>query len=121
MFNTDLVLTGVGGVPTTYSLTSIVDGKSVRANSAATLGEPNTLTISHGPRNGSPDSPQRHLVRLDLTDSNADGKKATGTAYLVIESPMAIVTAAQIKDLVVQLINFINGAGNLDRVLNNEP
>jgi hypothetical protein len=99
---------------------SIVDGKAIRSNPSAPLGEPETLTISHSPRSGAVGAPLRHLVRLDLTKSNVAGEKQTGSVYMVLEAPLTIITSAQLSDMVTQLKNFLS-AGNLTKLINNEP
>jgi len=120
MFNTDVTLAGDNSSTRGYSLTSIVDGKAIRSNASAPLGEPETLTVSHSKRSADPNASTRHLVRLDLTKTNGLGESATGSVYCVIESPKTIITTAQISDMVTQLKNFLSAA-NLLKLLNNEP
>lgn len=111
MLNTDLALVGNGST-VTYSLTSIVDGKSIRKNAAGVVGQPQTLTISHGVKNQKdPKSPYRHLFRLDHTKQHAvTGADETASIQLVLEIPQSATfdDAAQ-EHLKLQLTNFLLG------------
>jgi len=120
MFTTDVTLAGDASSTRTYALTSIAGGQSVRANASVAVGEAEVMTISHGRKTKAPDSPERHLVRLDLTKVSALGVPATGSVYVVIEEPQATVTPAQIQDMATQLKNFLT-AGNITKLLNGEP
>jgi hypothetical protein len=121
MFTTDITLAGDSSSTRTYSLTSISGGSAVRANASVAAGEAEVMTISHGLKSKSPGSPERHLVRLDLTKVNATtGIPATGSVYLVIEEPVATITPAQLQDMCTQLKNFLT-AGNITKLFNGEP
>jgi hypothetical protein len=123
MFDSNLTVND-GSVDRVYNLRSIVDGKSIRADASATLGEPRLLTISHGKRNPKdPESPDRHLVRVDLVDHDADGKPHTASAYIVLENPVnGLFSTAVMKNLFTTVYNTIHpGGASFDRFLNNEP
>lgn len=121
MFTNDVTLAGDASSTRTYALTSIAGGTAIRANASVATGESEVMTISHGRKNGKPDAPERHMVRLDLTKVNTTtGTSATGSVYVVIEEPQSIVTAAQLQDMVTQLKNFLSAA-NVTKLLNGEP
>jgi hypothetical protein len=123
---TDPLVLNNGTSNKTYTLRSIADGKSIRGDSAATLGEPRTVTISHGLRNPKdPTSPVRHLVRLDETRVNTDGIKTQASIYVVVEVPQDDVwTNANLELLTLEMTNFILNGGNFGRweqFLHSEP
>ena len=121
MFNTDITLAGDSSSTRTYSLRSIVDGSTVRANASAPVNAPETMTIKHGvsSRGGIP--LDRHLVRLDLTKINSASNPVTASLYVTAEVPQdAAITAAMIKDMRTQLQNFWIDA-NVVKLLNGEP
>jgi len=123
MFATDLAIGN--SVVTTYSLTSIADGKSIRRDATAPLGAPRTLTISHGKKNPKdPKSPDRHLVRIDWDRSTAAGLIETLSAYLVVESPESTTFVDADYVAVFQQLDaiMVGGGGALRaKLLNNEP
>jgi len=121
MFATDITLAGDASSTRTYALTSIVNGKAIRANASVAAGEAELLTISHSPPAKGSSAPTRHLVRFDLTKVNAtSGLSQTGSVYVVIEEPQNTVTTAQLQDMITQLKNFLS-AGNVAKMLNDEP
>jgi len=121
MFATDITLAGDASSTRTYALTSIVNGKAIRANASVAAGEAEVLTISHGQKSKDPSAPTRHLIRLDLQKVNStSGLSQTGSVYAVIEEPQNTVTTAQIQDMVTQLKNFLSAA-NVAKLLNDEP
>lgn len=127
MFSNDITLAGDASSSTVYSLQSIANGKSIRGDAAATLGQPKTLTVSHGEvqrgksLSGVQRVADRHLVRIDRTVNDSLGESQTASVYVVIESPRLIVTEAMQKDMVTQLVNFLTGSGYVDKLLNSEP
>lgn len=122
MLATDLTLTDAGG-NTTYSLVSILDGRSIRRDATATMGLPKDLIISHNVEKRGELVIDRHLVRLERTvaDATDPSKLATGRVSLVLEVPRTIVTEAQILGLYVQLDSLMDAAGVFDKLLNSEP
>jgi hypothetical protein len=123
MFDTNLVIND-GTSDRTYALTSIVDGKSIRRDASATLGEPRTLTISHGKRNPKdPESPDRHLVRLDVVDHDAEGVAHTASAYIVVENPVnGLFSVAQLRALLLSVLNAVgDDSVRFPKFMNSEP
>lgn len=121
MFATDITLAGDASSSQTYSLQSIANGKAVRGDVATGPALPRSLTISHTEASKAGKVTDRHLVRFDLVKEDSTTKeKATGAIYVVIEMPREIITVAQLKDMATQLKNFLT-AGNIDKLLNNEP
>jgi hypothetical protein len=122
MFDTDLVLNDAD-VDRTYSLKSIVDGKSIRGALGGTLGEPRTLTISHGKRNPKdPSSPDRHLVRLDRVKHDANGVPQTASCYLVLENPVdGTFTELELHRLAFAINNAVASDPRFAKFVNNEP
>ena len=124
MFDPNLVTTD-GTTPKTYSLQSIVDAKSIRANAAAAVGAPETLTISHGKRNPKDStSADRHLVRFDTTKvDSTSGVSQLASVYLVIEMPESQFTSTDIIEMFHRLEHIIvdSSAAGLLKILNNEP
>jgi hypothetical protein len=123
MFNNDITLAGDASSTRTYSLTSIVDGKSIRSVAALTGLESEVLTISHVLENPKDKlSSERHLVRLDLTKvDTTSGVAYTGSVYVVVVEPPLGVTSTMLKDMRTQIVNFFATSGYFDRVLNKEP
>lgn len=121
MFTNDITLAGDASSSTTYALLSIADGKSVRGNAAAPLGQPQTLTISHGVTKRGSLMVDRHLARLDKTKLDASNAPVGAAVYTVLEVPRnATITEAEINDMCTQLKNLLS-AGNIDKLLNGEP
>lgn len=121
MFTNDITLAGDASSSTTYALLSIADGKSVRGNAAATLGQPQTLTVSHSVTKRGSLQVDRHLARLDKTKLDALNSPVGAAVYAVLEVPRnSAITEAEINDMVTQLKNFLS-AGNIDKLLNGEP
>jgi len=122
MFSNDITLAGDASSSTTYALRGVVDGKSIRGDASAPLGQPKNLTISHSVVNKAGGvTADRHLVRLDRTVSNGNGESATASVYAVIESPRSIVAKSDQYDLITQLNSFLGVVGNRDKLFNNEP
>lgn len=121
MFNTDITLAGTSASKT-YSLISIQGAKALRRDATAPLGEPRSLTISHQEVSRSYGIADRHLIRLDETVSGtAPNPDVVASVQLVIEVPRDTVTAAQVTDVKDRLVSFLNTAGYLTKILNNEP
>lgn len=121
MFANDITLAGDASSTRTYALTSILNGSSIRSNASVAAGEAELMSISNTRKSKAPDSPTRHLVRLDLTRVNSTtGVPATGSVYVVIEEPQATITPVMIQDMVTQLKNFLTAA-NVTKILNDEP
>jgi hypothetical protein len=122
MFNTDITLIGDAASSTTYSLTSVVGGNADRFDATAAADSPKGLFIKHEKvkRNGL--SATRHLVRLERTSPQATTlAPVTGSVHLVIEEPNDTITAAQLKDMITQLRNFLTAGGYVDKLFNDEP
>lgn len=122
MFNNDLTLAGTS-TSKTYSLISIAGAKSTRTDATAPLGEPRSMVISHQAVSRTYGTADRHLVRLDDTVSGDSASKPDVLAswQLVIEAPREVATRDQIKDGLTRLISFLETAGVVDKILNNEP
>jgi len=123
MFATDITLVGDAASSTVYSLRSIADGKAIRGDATAGLSQPKQLTISHSEVSRPAGILDRHLVRLDRTETRVtDSVDVAGSVYLVVESPRDnTVTVAQLKDMITQLRNFLTTAGYADKLFNGEP
>jgi hypothetical protein len=125
MIPIDLTLTEATEGDKTFSLVSVVDGKSIRRDGSAPIGSPCLLTVSHGKRDPkNPNSPDRHLVRLDRTKVNTDGEPEVLSCYFVLENPVTGThTDANIETLKNLLINFLSGSSgaNFNRFQNSEP
>jgi hypothetical protein len=121
MLATAITATGNGGVTHTYGLRSIVDGKSIRGDATATVGTSKLLTISHGLRSPKdPESPKRHLVRLDWSSHNTDNELEVLSVYIVLEIPQsATFTATDIGNIGAELANIY--FSNLTAITNDEP
>jgi hypothetical protein len=122
MFDTNLVLNDLN-VDRTYALKSIVDGKSIRGALGATLGEPWTLTISHGKRNPKdPTSPDRHLMRLDRVKHDPAGVPQTASCYIVVENPIdGTFSELDLHRLVFAIYNGLASDPRFAQFINNEP
>lgn len=121
MFANDITLAGDNSSSTVYSLLSIADGKSIRGNAAATLGQPQTLTVSHSTAKRGSLTVDRHLVRLDKTKLNALSAPVTCGLYVVLEVPRdSTFLESEVLDMSTQLKNFLS-QGNIDKLLNGEP
>lgn len=118
----DITLAGDSSSTRTYSLTSNVNGNSVRANPLAPLNAPETLTIKNQQSTRGGIALDRHLVRLDLTKINGANQPVVASVYVTIEVPRdTVITAAIIKDMKTQMVNLLAVAGNVDKILNGEP
>jgi len=124
MIATALTLNGVN-VNSTYSLTSIVDGKAIRKDATAALGSPKVLTVSHSKRNPKDlESPDRHLVRIDWTKPNSLGVAETVSAYFVVEIPSsATFTSSDVDNVCTQITQFLlgNSGTTFTQFKNGEP
>jgi hypothetical protein len=124
MFDPNLAVTD-GTTPKTYSLQSIVDGKSVRSNAAVPPSTPQILTVSHSKRNPKDlTSADRHLVRFDVTKvDSVSGDSQTLSVYTVIEMPETQFVQADVQDLILRLYHFFSDTtyAGLAKILNNEP
>lgn len=121
MFTNDIPLIGDAASTRTYSLVSIAGGSSLRSNPLTGAALPETLAIKHTSTTKQKQTSDRHLVRLDLAKADAlTGEVVNGAVYLVIEAPRTVITAAQLKDMVTQLKNFLT-PGVVSQLLNNEP
>jgi hypothetical protein len=122
MFTDPITLVGDSASTRGYSLTSIQDGSTVRANALAPVNAPETMQVKHqlSSRGGVP--LDRHLVRLDLTKINALGAPVVASVYVTLEVPRdSAITIAMIKDMRTQMVNFLTTAGVPEKLLNNEP
>lgn len=121
MFLTDIPLLGTSATKT-YSLTSIVNSKSIRMDPSAPLGEPRLLTISHQMATRPYGTVDRHLVRLDETVAGTSpAPDVVISVQLVIEVPRETAQVAQVQDVLDRLEAFTNSSGYLAKLLNNEP
>jgi hypothetical protein len=122
MFTDPITLVGDSASTRGYALVSIQDGNTVRANPLAPVNAPETMQVKHqlSSRGGVP--LDRHLARLDLTKINSLSAPVVASVYMTLEVPRdAAITLAMIKDMRTQLTNFVNTAGNIEKLLNNEP
>lgn len=123
MLSQDLTLAGDASSSRVYSLQALEKGGSLRSNSAATPGLPETLSIQHTERTDKSTkvTVQRHSVRLEKSVANAAGVPVKSTVFVVFEHHIdPAVTAAQIKDQFTQAKNLLDGT-TIGKVLNNEP
>lgn len=124
MINQDLTLDWQTGTKV-FALRSLVDGKSVRSDLAATPGLPFLLTVSHSLRNPKdPKSPTRHLVRFDRTKANALGDPVVCSIYAVMEVPSdGTFTLGDLGDLknVLQSFFLKDSSAIFSRWINAEP
>lgn len=122
MLTDPTVLTGDSASSHSYSLVSITDGNSVRKVPTAPTNAPETMQVKHqlSSRGGIPLG--RHTLRLDLAKVNADNDVVTASVYVVVEVPEdAAITAAMLKDMRTQLVNFLTVNANFEKILNGEP
>jgi len=132
MFSTDIALnpTSFGGTNAskTYSLVlPLGSDTSIRRVASTSSTTPEVLKIAHQQSSVKNEvgllSYSQHLIRLD--ESFTDVIKGTGqlSAWLVIRNPIGTtaITSQKILDLVGRLLAFEQTAGNLDKILNNEP
>lgn len=130
MFNQNVAIV-VKEVTYNYGLTSIVNGKSLRNNAGASIGAPDSLTISHETKGKGASAVDRHLIRLDTTYETTDvsGSKtqATATAYVVLVAPHSVVTQDNMKLAYDKIVAFLGAtetgasSNNFTRILNSEP
>lgn len=130
MFNQNVAIV-VSEVTYNYGLTSIVNGKSLRNNAGASIGTPDSLTISHETKGKGASAVDRHLIRLDTTYETTDAagtkSQATATAYVVLVAPHSVVSKDNMKLAYDKIVAFLgateNGASsnNFTRILNSEP
>lgn len=106
-----------GSVDHVYDPVNVAGSRVIyRDTTTSTLALPQTCEISHS--EGSPTRPDRHLLKLSLTDDNTDGDKIeTVTAHAVVSLPRAIVTRAQAENLIAQLKDALASADIVDALL----
>jgi hypothetical protein len=121
MYDNTITLAGDASSSQSYALTAFGDRKTVRRDSSLGLGLPKDLTISHSESKVDGKLYDRHLVRLDRVLMDEEGDAVTISAYVVIVTPREIATAAQAKDQITQLKNFLITSGYVDKLLNSEP
>lgn len=132
MFNTDISLnpTTFGGTNAAkvYSLVlPLGTDTSLRRVSATSATTPETLKIAHQSSSSKNEvgvlQYSQHLIRLD--ESFTDPIKGSGqlSAWLVLRNPIGttVITSQKILDILGRLLAFEQTAGNLDKILNNEP
>lgn len=132
MFSTDIALnpTSYGGANAskTYSLVLPLGSEtSIRRVAATSATTPETLKIAHQQSSTKNEVGQivynQHLVRMD--QAFTDTIKGTGalSTWFVIRNPIGVTAVAtqDILDLFGRLIAFEQAAGNLAKILNNEP
>lgn len=106
----------------TYSIVSLLGGKSIRKDSSQDLNTPAALTISHQVNGSGTAAVARRMVRLDKTlEDGTSGEIATASVHLVLTVPNSVITKADIQLEVNKLVDFITTAGYLDKLLNGEP
>lgn len=106
----------------TYSMVSLVAGKSIRKDASQDLNTPGILTISHQVNGTGSAAVARRMVRVDKTiEDGSSGDIATISAHIVLTVPNNVITKADVTAEVTKLTGFLGGAGNLDKLLNGEP
>jgi hypothetical protein len=121
-FTSDITIVDASTNDAVYSTISMAESKSIRKDDTRELGTPRSLTISHQTTGKNMTAIDRHLVRLDLVEEDSgsdDIATLSGSVYVVIENPRRIVTKTMVKDMVVQLVNFLTDA-NVEKVLSGQ-
>jgi hypothetical protein len=121
MFTNDITLAGDAGSSTVYALISVEGGNSARRDGASGLDLPKDMLIKHERVTKKTLTSDRHLVRLEKTKPESVSLlPVTASVHVVLDVPRGTITVAEIKDMVTQLKNFLS-AGNIDKLINNEP
>jgi hypothetical protein len=91
---------------------------SYRDTTNSTLALPQSLEISHQP--GDINRPDRHLVKLQYVDEDANDSSIIETAqvHIVVTLPRKVVTPAIAKNLAAQIADFANDSTLMDSLLN---
>jgi hypothetical protein len=81
-----------------------------------------TLTISHADSKVSGVTVDRHLVRLDLTETDTVLGSVTASVYLVAAIPrgQTAISDQELLDLKGRLLALVQGSGNWDAILGSE-
>jgi hypothetical protein len=82
----------------------------------------NTMTISHAESKVSGVTVDRHLVRLDLTETDTELGKVTASVYFVAAIPrgQTAITDQELLNLKGRLLALLQGSGNWDAILGGE-
>jgi len=94
--------------------------KVVRKDIASTLDQPTLLTISHAETGTGQKARLDSLLRFDRSVADAEGNEDTVVVYLVIRNPIKVATAAQVKEVVSQMTDFLGTATYADKLINGE-
>jgi hypothetical protein len=118
-FTETITLAGDASSSTAYALSYRQPGKSVRRVESSDLANPKYLTISHQESGNGNSLVDRHMVRIDMTSTNAEGVSATFSIYTVLVVPrVSEFTVAQMQDAVTQLTGFLQTDANTLSLLN---
>jgi len=112
-----------GTVDHDFDLYDEVDGPGrgrIRKDIASSLAEPAFLKIAHQNTGSGLAEVQRTLVRTDVTKIDSDGNPQVGSMYSNIVDPFRVFTQAEMKEVCLQHIDFLNTAGNIDKLINGE-
>lgn len=100
-----------------FRAASSAAGKTIYSDASRSILEPRTFTVSHQKIGKGITARIRSVVRIDDTQVDTDGvSSATDSAYLVIDRPVSIVEAADVKHSIALVKNVLT-AGNIDILL----
>lgn len=96
--------------------------RSIRRETASAdnLAKPKFLIISHQSIGSGLSQRTRSLVQLKKTHVNADGIRSEVIAQTVFDIPVNLVSAAEAKKTVLELLDAFATAGFTDSIINQE-
>lgn len=120
-FTPDITVKDAANADVIYSYVSSSGNKTIRKDISRPIETPRVFTISHEVAGAGASAVDRHLVRFDQTELDADGvTAATGSVHLVLTVPRKVVTSTVISDLVAQIKNYLT-SDNVSKVLAGLP
>jgi hypothetical protein len=105
-----------------YSEVQNTGSKCLYADRTRDIGTPRGLEISHQNVGTGDDARLRSMVKLSnsIENSALEGDVVEHRAHIVLDTPLRVVTKADVIDIVKQLTNFIDGATFVDQIMNKE-
>lgn len=106
----DIVVADATPANVTFSVTSVNGPKAVYSDASRNADKPRIATFSHQSAGSAVARRNRHLVRIDRTEVDADGNVGVVSVYVVIDMSAKVVTTAQAYDTVVLVKNLLTEA-----------
>ena len=126
MFTYPLTLDSTGhlgtGLSKIFDILDFPTNGSLSGVTADALTAPRQMKISHSSSTRNGVVYNRHLVRLDMQETDATDGDVTASAYVVLDVPhlQTTITEYDVSNLVGQLIDMLTNAGAITKILGGE-